>query len=387
VIISLAQQLSMSGLAAVSDAQPFGYFSPTTSLWVFAGMVAVNVLLVCVPLYRWLKNLFLARRAERGARRLSAGRDLAPGEVVLKGVVEYARGESLAVRVEIEQVGSEEETRNEDSDSGIVTVSYAHDWTESHRKMQVRPFYLRLGEGQRVRIEPPPNVRLNDRLDGMKVVAQSKRIRIAELSPGERIYAIGTLSRGMDTEGSPAAANNVYRGVAIGEGWILRPTRKEMLLSSLPLGFGYRARAMTFLMFLVGALLVTPINGCMHAGYGSRLLMGEAQVGHVVEGKSRCNILVDDKVYSDDGATKCFMLREGNRAWVVIAPGSWQQGRKPMLEMGVWYFLGMFAVLGWFGALFGGLFFGTRSNAAWYLFSTHEGPFAGKLDPKSTRIE
>ncbi|MDI1435018.1 hypothetical protein [Polyangium sorediatum] len=154
---------------------------------------------------------------------------LVAGEAVLFGKVERAEGSDTTVRVEVDQEGEESES------SGV----WSHKWTEKKRRVFVAPFYLRLASGDRVRIEPRDDVFLVDEMDGLVRVDLKARIRYAELTPGERVYAAGVLSRAPDPEAQPAAG---YR--TGGEGYVLRPPRSgRMLLSSQPLGERFHERA------------------------------------------------------------------------------------------------------------------------------------------------
>ncbi len=109
------------------------------------------------------------------------------------------------------------------------------------RLVKVKPFYLRLTDGKRIRVEPAGDVALVDAIDGIIRVDLTHRTRFAELSPGEQIYASGQLVRAPDPE-SDANAQGGYRSAR--ETLVLRPLPKEpMLLSSEPLGARFRERA------------------------------------------------------------------------------------------------------------------------------------------------
>ncbi|TKC98216.1 hypothetical protein [Polyangium fumosum] len=176
----------------------------------------------------------LARARKRAEARAAEAtfdgeKQLVAGEAVLFGKVERAEGSDTTVRVEVDQEGEESES------SGV----WSHKWTEKKRRVFVAPFYLRLASGHRVRIEPRDDVFLVDEMDGLLRVDLKARTRYAELTPGERVYAAGVLSRAPDPEAQPAAD---YR--TGGEGYVLRAPRSgRMLLSSQPLGERFHERA------------------------------------------------------------------------------------------------------------------------------------------------
>jgi len=173
-------------------------------------------------------------------------RPLLPGEAVVCGIVERAEGAKTAVRVEVDQDGEETES------SGTWYVT----WKETNRRVIMEPFYLRLATGERIRVEPTAEVFLIEKLDGLIRVDLTKRIRYAELSPGERVYATGELAKAHDPEGNtPVGA---YRSPR--QGFVLRsPARGTMLLAAEPLGKRFHDRADFYtssaqLIFLVALL-------------------------------------------------------------------------------------------------------------------------------------
>jgi len=161
-----------------------------------------SALLAPMVLGSWLTLLGVAvvlhlryrRRAAKAEAAFDPDAPLDPGEAIVLGTVEHARGEETAVRVEITQDGTESES------SG----SWSHSWSERERRLQVRPFYLRHGSGRRIRVEPPGRVLLVDDMDGCIRVNLAERIRVAELTPGEKVFAHGVLTATPDPEPSAA---------------------------------------------------------------------------------------------------------------------------------------------------------------------------------------
>lgn len=211
----------------MSDLMSENHVGPLISSFLVDGVGTLGFLaLFGAALYARARKQAEARSAEAS---FDGAKPLVPGEVVLFGEVERAEGAETAVRVEVDQAGEDHET------SG----SWSHRWTEKGRRVLVEPFYVRLGSGDRVRVEPRDDVFLVDEMDGVIRVDLKTRVRYAELTPGERVYASGTLSRAQDPESPPAAGYRSGR-----EGFVLRPPRGgRMLLSSQPLGERFLERA------------------------------------------------------------------------------------------------------------------------------------------------
>lgn len=193
----------------------------------FAILIATGVLALglVVGLWRGWRRAVVARQAED-----TMGNEKHPlvegNDVVLFGIVRHLEGYDVAVKVSVEQAGTEAES------SG----SWSHTWTEIDRDIDVAPFLLELPNKEVVRIDPPRNVDVADALDQKVWIDRTKRVLSAELVPGEEIYARGRLEQ--SGVARPGAA---YRDVAWG--WALVPTDGQMLLSSEPLGAGLRQRA------------------------------------------------------------------------------------------------------------------------------------------------
>lgn len=206
------------------DAYASGALSPTFAAFVISALSVVLATAAVLGFVRAHRRRALARRA---AMDVAGTRPLVDGETVLTGIVEHAPGAEVAVRVEVVQAGSESEG------SG----GWSHRWVETDRRITVRPFYLRLDDGQRVRVEPPRDVDVADALDGKVLIDRHQRVLVAELVPGERIHARGSLDRSGDPIPSPTSYRELDRD------WALGPAHGRMLLSSEPLGDGLRQRA------------------------------------------------------------------------------------------------------------------------------------------------
>ncbi|WP_437962024.1 hypothetical protein WME76_21800 [Sorangium sp. So ce119] len=208
--------------------------------------------------------LRLSRRQRRAAARADASLKgdaaLAPGEAIVVGTVERAPGADVAVRVEVEQEGTESES------SGV----WSHQWVETGRKVRVHPFYLRHASGALVRVEPGEDVMLVDALDGMIRVDLTRRIRVAEIMPGEKVFALGELRRAPDPE-APAQG---YREKALGD--VLVPRRGQpMLVSSEPLDQRFARRAAFHRRWAVAAVVASLAFNAAFAGFHARRWLGE----------------------------------------------------------------------------------------------------------------
>ncbi|AUX34239.1 MULTISPECIES: hypothetical protein [Sorangium] len=256
----------------------------------------------------------LSLRERRAAARAEASFDpgvaLAPGEAVVMGTVERAQGADVAVRIEVEQEGSETES------SGV----WSHEWSETDRKVRVQPFYLRHASGARVRVEPGEDVMLVDALDGMILVDRTKRVRVAELVPGEQVFAVGELRRAPD----PEAPTQGYRGVA--QGFLLVPPShgRRMLLSSEPLGQRFARRAAFHLRWAALAAFAAIAFNAAFAGFHARRWLGETvdvrvtQLREVEDGDTDHHMVTVQQseggaVFSDEVSHAAFArLRQGD---------------------------------------------------------------------------
>jgi hypothetical protein len=208
----------------VIDLYAENQFGATTSIVL---IVSLSLALVAIAIVSFARARRRAALAASEAATMNPRRTLREGDVVLSGVVEHAPEHDVAVRVEVTQHGTETES------SG----TWSHSWREVDRQIIVAPFYLRLADGTRVRVEAPRDVDVADDLDQKVLVSRTSRVLSAELVPGEELHVRGWLERGGDA--LPAEAG--YRDVTWG--WVLRAGRGRMLLSSAPLGKGLQQRA------------------------------------------------------------------------------------------------------------------------------------------------
>ncbi len=167
-----------------------------------------------------------------GPRRPSEA--LRAGPALLAGRVELARDESLALRLEVEQLGRVRRYRSEEGD-----LLAEHTWTESARRTQASAFYLRLDDGTRVRVEPGPRTHLLDDLVPAERPALDTRVCVGELAADDVASAYGVLTRGFDPEAS--AGDGGYRA-APREAWVLRePAHGAMFVATEPDGARVRS--------------------------------------------------------------------------------------------------------------------------------------------------
>jgi hypothetical protein len=217
-------------------------------------------------------------RARRSERSFTEDAVLAPGELVLHGTVEYAPDEHTAVRVEIDQEGSEAE-----SSGNWTTV-----WSERERRIEARPFFMRLANGDRVRVEPTREVELVDDMDGTIRVDLTKRTRIAELIPGEEVFVHGRLSAG--------------------PGMVMRPSKLgHLLISTEPLGERFRRPMRQERGFALGALLLLVLSNLFVLPYHTSLFAGRVGTAVIRE----LSVVID---HSDDGTSTCHRVTAELRA-------------------------------------------------------------------------
>lgn len=209
----------------ILDIRPIADLNPTASWIVVIGGSLLNLWMIIAATARVRQRRKLAREA---AALLDHVHELREGEVVLTGVVEHADEHDVAVKIDITQHGTESES------SG----SWSHKWLEVDRKIVVKPFYLVLADGTKIRVLAPPNVEVADELDQKVMIRDDHRVLSAELVPGEALHAQGRLERGSILK---PGGETGYRDAAYE--WQLVPSHGRMLLSSEPLGSGLEARA------------------------------------------------------------------------------------------------------------------------------------------------
>lgn len=264
-------------------------------------------------LLTFVELLVFARRARRADARWMEDAPLRPGEAVLRGAVELAPGHDAALRVEIDQVGTESKGKN----------GWSQTWRETARRVHAHPFFLHDRRGPRVRVEPDQRAMLIDGLDRVERADVARRTKIAELSPGEEIYALGELVLAPETGGA-------YRGG--GDALVLRPPRRgRMLVSSEPLGERYRSAPPARATGSSRSASTCSSSPWRTSGT-TRARWGRAEIGVVEEsvartGKNaRCAVTVrrpNGETFEDTLAHReCRRLPRGTRVPVVAIPGS-----------------------------------------------------------------
>lgn len=201
-----------------------------------------------------------ARRRAAALRRAVEGKigPLAVGECVLKGTIETDDPEGRAIAIELLQTGKTFNTKN-----GI-----GHTWTETARRVDARPFYLRLEDGRAVRVEPDQRVFVVDTLDGARRTEFNQRVRSAEVRKGDHVFVIGSLVEGYDPR---AQVEGGYRG-AKGKSLVLRAKNgRSMLVSTeVPTQRHVRREGFHGNWALVFALAMLLVHGL---GFGRFLLL------------------------------------------------------------------------------------------------------------------
>jgi hypothetical protein len=209
--------LASSLLVALGQLAPPTRLS-TQSSWIavaFIGLVLGSIFLTAV-FGEWR-----ARARTAALRRAIEGKigPLAPGNCVLKGTIETDAPDGRAIAIELLQVGADH----------VSAQGTHHSWTEVARRVDARPFYLRLEDGRLVRVEPDSRTFVVDALDGVKRTDRNQRVRSAEVKHGDHVFVIGTLVEGFDPR---AQIDGGYRG-ANGKSLVVRaPRGRSMLVST-----------------------------------------------------------------------------------------------------------------------------------------------------------
>jgi hypothetical protein len=214
----------------------------TVDVFGFGVMGAVLVTAIACALMH-----FLRARTASAAGRLKA--PLAPGQVVLAGEVEASAEPGPVVTLSIEQTGRESQSRN-----GIVTQL----WTETGRRLSVRPFYMVLASGERVRVEPDDRTQLAGRIEQTERLDPASRRRVVEVIPGANITVSGHLEHGHD----PGTPGEGYRGS--GAGFVLRAPPGGSLRISLASASRERSMRSVFHLRWAGVIALAFVT--LHAG-------------------------------------------------------------------------------------------------------------------------
>lgn len=236
----------------ITDVYPTADLGPTGSWMVVLVTSATTLAMIALSYARVLQRRKLAAEA---AALLDAKTTLHEGEVVLTGVVEHADDHDVAVKVEVTQHGTE----------ACSSGSWSYSWTEINRAIVVKPFYLVLADGTRIRVLAPPNVEVADALDQKVLISRAHRVLSAELIPGEALHVQGRLERGslLKPGGETGYRDAEYE-------WQLVPSRGRMLLSSEPLGSGLEKRAQFHRRYTIRFTVVFVLLQLIFANFYSR---------------------------------------------------------------------------------------------------------------------
>jgi len=230
--------------------------------WSHALVLSLDLMMIWAVAWCVYKVWQTNRAAEQARRMEKSTVSLFEGARFVAGNVELAQGEKTAVRVTIKQEGEEKLNKG----------AYSHSWTEVERKIEAVPFYLRTTNGERVRVEPPTDVMLVDKLDQMEWSHPTKRRRRAELVAGEQAIIEGRLERGHDPELQNGSG---YRDTGA-RGWVMKPTqRRGMSISSEGLARRHELRAKAFVRLTFVTIIISVIATAMTIPYRLRTFAGK----------------------------------------------------------------------------------------------------------------
>lgn len=182
-------------------------------------------------------RLHAARARAMRAAEAHTAEPLAAGYAAVAGEVARLEGEGEAALPEVRVEQSEKRIRRKGGDEVL--------WTETSRRVVAPPFELVTASGERVRVEPGEGMLLVAPLE-VEPRSQGGRDRVARVSGGERVTAVGELSE---------ARGGGYRETA--RRWRLVPRRGErMIVSTEPLASRHASRARLHRAWLA-ALAVT----------------------------------------------------------------------------------------------------------------------------------
>lgn len=198
----------------------------------------------CALVAGWSLLWWLHHRKRAAAERdFDPKAPLANGHRIVVGQVELEEGaKGAAIALAIHQRGRDWKGKH----------GWHHTWTEESRALRARPFWLRLFDGTRVRVEPDDRVVLRDELSRVERTSRFDRVRYAELEPGETAHVAGSLF------GVAPAMGSAYRAAANEP--VLRPPRGgPMVVSTERPGDTSDERADVYRAWLIGAALLAII--------------------------------------------------------------------------------------------------------------------------------
>lgn len=255
-------------MAPALDLLPGDNLSAAWSAWTVYGlMLALPGALIVVSLVRWVLN---RRRAAAADGKLESAQRLDAGPAVLHGKVELDPAHDCAVRVTIRQFGSEREVKS----------SWMHRWKEVKRETEVAPFYIQDQRGERVRVEPDPDVLFADYAVATVDLSQTERLRIATLSQHDEAYVVGQLEVGIDP------GQQDYRGRGA-PSLVMRRSRTEpLLVSTMPAGERYQRRAKAAGRLALALMAYIAVMQLLGMGYHFRQLQGRAEIAEVTSAEA-----------------------------------------------------------------------------------------------------
>ena len=354
-----------------------------STLCVLASVV-ILVGTIVFAVWRFVANLRLGRAADRAFR---GEHTLRPGPAVVKGTVLEDGGDGAPVRIEIDQRGVEEH-----GSKGSVS----HRWTERSRVVRARPFRLRLEDGQELGVEPDERLFLVDNLEltpnKLHKPLAPIRTLVAELSPGEEVYAVGAIEERPDPTAEPMSYRSAPRQLPV----LVPPRGQRMLIASERLGRRYRGRAWFHLRWLIFTLLVlTGVEMIPCGGYHLYRWKGKLAFGTVT-----------DKRQHTTGSGKNRRTRHDlwvrlDSAWVTVldaSRGSFRRAesgqRLALLTLGWDHQLGSTPTIHWGGGIAALAIALTwfflfrhrrRRSRPWYDHPALVHQASGPLDPKTLR--
>ena len=223
--------------------------------------------------------------------------------MVLHGYVEYAPDQEHAMSVTIEQDGTESES------SGSWTVN----WNERSRKTTVAPFIVVHQTGERVRVVPGADARLeHDVIAKTERTSVNHRRRTAEIVEGADVWVTGILHKEISAD-----AAGSYRG---GRSWVMRASRGDpMVVSTLTperrfvrdMKVARRLAVLFALTFIAAMAFELRYHALMFSGRAATARVTSISNISIDDGPDRCDlhVVVSDpkgtQTFTDDWDTEC----------------------------------------------------------------------------------
>jgi hypothetical protein len=258
-------------------------------------------------------------RAAKRYRKLAAPSQLSKAVRALRGIVAIGDGIPFAVRVELHQHGR---TRTHKKQT-------YHEWHETSRQVDVRPFHVRTTDGSLVQVDAGATALLCIPFQRTSGDADD-RVLVAQLGDGQEVTVVGRVF-----ERAAGRSASIYRGGTAPTLLVRAPANERLVISTRPVAEAFRARMNLHARWLaIAVITAVVVHLAILSPYHVRQFVGEKTTVLVAakrisgSGKST-TYLVETRRESGSflpeqaASLRCYeAIRPGDRIEAVIVPGN-----------------------------------------------------------------